>query len=88
MFTRWYGITYNGILVPWSVQMLMEVIVAYSFVKSYAIAPTFFQPWFLSAALITLFGFLGSLIFFGEVVGVIKFCGAALCLIGAALLIL
>jgi len=88
MFTRWYGITYNGIFIPWSVQMLMEVIVAYSFVKSYAIAPTFFQPWFLSAALITLFGFLGSLIFFGEVVGVIKFCGAALCLIGAALLIL
>ena len=88
IFARWYGINYSGILVPWSVKVLMETIVAYSFVKSYAIAPTFFQPWFLSTGLITLFGFLGSFMFFGEVVGVIKICGAALCLIGAALLIL
>lgn len=88
MFARWYGINYNGTLLPWSVKMLMETIVAYSFIRSYAIAPSFFQPWFLSSALITLFGFLGSLIFFGEAIGMVKMLGAALCLIGAALLIL
>ena len=88
IFARWYGINYSGILVPWSVKILMETVVAYSFVKSYALAPSFFQPWFLGAGLIAVFGFLGSLIFFGEVVGIVKICGAALCLIGAALLIL
>ena len=88
MFARWYGINYGGIFIPWIVKVLMEIIVAYSFIKSYAIAPTFFQPWFLSSATLALFGLLGSVIFFGETIGIIKFFGAALCLIGAALLIL
>ena len=88
IFARWYGVNYTGLFIPWAAKVGMETIVAYAFVKSYAIAPNFLQPWFLSTGLIAVFGFLGSLMFFGEVVGVVKICGAALCLIGAALLIL
>ena len=42
IFARWYGMNYSGVLIPWSVKILMEIIVAYSLIKSYAIAPNFF----------------------------------------------
>jgi hypothetical protein len=88
IFARWYGLNYTGTLIPWSVKVGIEPFVALCFIKSYFLAPTFFQPWFLGTVLLALFGFLGSLIFFGETISIIKICGAVLSLIGAALLIL
>lgn len=88
MFARWYGLNYTGLLVPWTVKVGIEFIAAYAFIRSYAIAPSFFQPWFLGAASLALLGFLGSLIFFGEVVSNIKILGAVLALVGTALLII
>jgi multidrug transporter EmrE-like cation transporter len=58
------------------------------FIKSYALAPTIFQPWFLGTAAIAILGFVGSLIFFGEALTIVKILGAALALAGAVLLIL
>jgi len=97
IFARWYGFAYTGkvgfllgssLFVPWAVKVGIEFIAAFAFIKSYAIAPSFFQPWFLGAAALALVGFLGSLIFFGEVVGTLKILGAILALVGSVLLIL
>jgi len=89
-FGRWYGLNYpgQGLFTPWAVKVGIEFIAAYAFIKSFVMAPSFFQPWFLGAALLALFGFLASLAFFGETISLIKICGAALSVVGAALLIL
>ena len=88
IFARWYGLNYTGAFVPWSVKVGIEFIAAFAFIKSYAMAPSFFQPWFLGAAGLALFGFLGSLIFFGEAISTLKILGASLAVIGSVLLIL
>lgn len=89
-FARWYSQTFPGasIFIPWISKVLIEIIAAFCFIKSYALAPSFFQPWFLGTAAISLLGFIASLIFFGEAVTIIKIVGAALVLSGAVLLIL
>jgi len=89
-FSRWYVLNCpaQGIFIPWAIKVGAEFIVAYAFMKSYVEAPSFFQPWFVGAVLLSLFGFLSSLIFFGEAINLVKIFGAALSLIGAALLIL
>jgi len=63
-------------------------IIAPAAIISYAKAPTFFQPWFLGTALIAVFGFVTSFLFFGEPFLIKRLIGAALSLIGAVLLIL
>lgn len=88
IFARWYGLNHGGIAVPWGAKILVEPLAAFSFVKSYTIAPSFFQPWFLGSAVLALAGFIGSLIFFGETVSTIKIFGAVLALVGSVLLIL
>ena len=89
-FGRWYGLNYpgQGIFTPWAVKVGIEFIAAYAFIKSFTMAPSFFQPWFMGAALLALFGFLGSLIFFGEAVSIVKILGALLAVVGSVLLIL
>lgn len=87
-YARWYGINYTGLFNPWAVKVGAEVIAAIFLVKSFAIAPSHFQVWFIGMATLSLLGFVGSLIFFGEIVGAFKICGAVLVLVGAALLVL
>jgi len=87
-YARWYGINYTGLFNPWAVKVGAELIAAVCLVKSFAIAPSHFQPWFIGMAILSLSGFVGSMIFFGEIVGMVKICGAALVLVGAALLVL
>ena len=89
-FGRWYGLNYpgQGIFIPWATKVGIEFLAAYAFIKSFTMAPSFFQPWFLGTAFLALAGFLGSLMFFGETIGMVKICGAVLSLVGAALLIL
>ena len=97
VFARWYGYAYTGkigfllgssLLVPWAVKVGIEFIAAFAFIKSYNIAPSFLQPWFLGAAGLALFGFIVSLIFFGEAVSIVKILGALLAVVGSVLLIL
>jgi len=88
VFNRWASIKKMSFVLIWMADVLIEVVVAPLFIKSYAIAPTIFQPWFLGTVVIALLGFLASMIFFGEVITITKLIGAVLALAGAVLLIL
>lgn len=61
---------------------------SWMFLKSFEMAPSFIQPWFIATASLALCGFLGSLFYFGEAVSVTNYVGAVISLIGAALLII
>jgi len=87
-FGRWYGLHYEGIALPWAVKVAIETVAAYAFIRSYMLAPSFFQAWFLGVVLLSLFGFLISLMFFGEVITMVKIGGAILALSGVVLLVL
>lgn len=54
---------------------------------TYDKSPTFYQAWFLTTALLTIFGMLPSWFIFGESIKLIHFIGIGLCLIGGYLLI-
>lgn len=88
MYNRWASINGVGFYTKWLVNILIQFIGAPAFIKSYALAPSFFQPWFLGTALISLTGFLGSWIFFGESISIIKMVGSLLAIIGSILLVL
>ena len=87
-YARWYGINYTGLFNPWVVKVAAELVVAACLVKSFAIAPSHFQAWFIGMAILSLLGFVGSVIFFGEIISAVKIGGVALALVGAALLII
>lgn len=61
---------------------------SWMFLKSYQLAPSFFQAWFVGTAALALLGFLGSLFYFGESVSITNYVGATLGIIGSAMLIL
>ena len=69
--------------------MIIEsLIVAYPILKSYMIAPTFFQPWFLGTSLLALSGFILSYFVFHDPVNLLQYIGAVFCIIGSILLII
>jgi len=88
VFNKWGAANDVSFFIRWVTFVCMEMITAPLLIISYMKAPTFFQPWFLGAACIALLGFVASLIFFGETIVILKILGAALALVGAALLIL
>ena len=55
---------------------------------SYSLAGTFFHPYFLSIAVLTLLGFCGTLVVFGETVSLINIIGAIVTFLGAILIVL
>ena len=61
---------------------------SWMFLKSYQIAPSFFQAWFMGTAALALLGFLGSIFYFKETVSMLNYAGAVLGLAGCTLLIL
>ena len=87
-FARWYGLAYTGILVPWAVKVSIEFVAAFLFIKSYTLAPTFLQPWFLGSACLALFGFVASFLIFHDVITITHLIGCILCIIGGILLVL
>lgn len=87
-FNRWASQVKIPFRLIWMVDVIIEIIVAPAFIKSYAIAPSLFQPWFLGTAIIAICGFVVGMVLFGEVITITKLIGAALVLAGAVLLIL
>jgi len=63
-------------------------ICSWMFLKSYEIAPSFFQAWFVGTAALALCGFAGSIFYFKDVVSLLNYIGAIAVLIGSGLLIL
>jgi len=61
---------------------------SWMFLKSYQLAPSFFQAWFIGTAALGLIGFLGSFFYFKEVISIANYVGAATGLLGLYLLIL
>lgn len=60
---------------------------SWAFILGYSLAPSFFQMWFVSIGILTLYGFAGSIVFFGEAITLMKLIGVAFTLLGAFLLI-
>ena len=87
-FNRWAAANAVSFLTRWLVNIGAQAVVAPMFILSYALAPSFFQPWFLGTILIALCGFGVSLFYFGEVLTLLKITGAVFGLIGSVLLIL
>ncbi len=67
---------------------ISTVTFSWMFLKSFEIAPSFFQAWFIGTASLALCGVIGSIFYFNETVSVINYVGAGISLIGATLLIL
>jgi len=71
----------------WVINTGWQAIIAPTAMFSYAMAPSFLQPWFLGTALISLFGFATSFFIFGEPFVLIRVIGVVCSLVGAILLI-
>jgi hypothetical protein len=87
-FNRWASAHAVSFLTKWMINIGAQAVIAPMFILSYALAPSFFQPWFLGTILIALIGFGVSLLFFGEALTLLKVVGAILGLVSAVLLIL
>jgi len=87
-FNRWAGIKGIGFMAKWLINGGAQMIIAPLFILSYAMAPTLFQPWFLGTAVVSLTGFLSSVIFFSESISFIRILGAILGIVGSVLLII
>jgi len=61
---------------------------SWMFLKSYQLAPSFFQAWFVGTAALALLGFAGSVFYFKEAISITNYLGAVACITGSALLIL
>ncbi len=61
---------------------------SWMFLKSFELAPSFLQAWFIGTAGLAICGFLGSMFYFGETISIVNYIGAAITLVGAVLLIL
>jgi hypothetical protein len=61
---------------------------SWMFLKSYQLAPSFFQAWFVGTAALTLLGFFGSLFYFKETISIFNYIGAFVVISGSALLVL
>jgi len=81
---RYYGFSFWPIFVGVLVCIPVEI----CFAKSYSIAPSFFQAWFFGTILLTVFGFVISLLVFDGVVSVRHYFGLVLATVGAYLLVL
>lgn len=61
---------------------------SWMFLKSYDVTPSFFQAWFVGGAALALLGFFTSKYYFNEVLILPNYIGAAITIIGSALLIM
>jgi hypothetical protein len=61
---------------------------SWMFLKSFQLAPSFFQAWFVGTTSLALLGFLGSLFYFGETVSIVNYIGAGLGILGSVMLII
>lgn len=70
----------------WNVSLTI-LVTGWAFMASYALAPSFFQAWFVATAIIALYGLFGSVVILGESLSLMKVAGASLALAGAFLLV-
>lgn len=84
-YMRKIGLAWNSWLLYVSINLFFT---SWAFSLSYKMAPSFLQVYFLGTALLTLFGFLGSIFYFKETVSIISYFGAGLTFVGACLIVL
>ncbi len=71
------------------VYMFMAATTAgWMFLKSYEIAPSFFQAWFIGITALSLLGFLTSKYYFNDAIILPNYVGALATMLGSALLII
>jgi hypothetical protein len=71
-----------------SLAIFLAIPIEICFAKSYSIAPTFFQAWFVGNAALVVAGFLISFLIFDGIVTPIYLIGVILTMIGGYLLII
>jgi drug/metabolite transporter (DMT)-like permease len=59
---------------------------SWMFLKSYQLAPSFFQAWFVGTASLAIIGFIGSMFYFKESPTALGYFGALISLIGMCML--
>ena len=85
MYSRKYGLCLKSYIVYTSFMVFGNGwMVPYIFNK----APSFYLVWYLDMALLGVFGFLGSIFYFNEVISLINYAGIGMILIGVSLLVL
>jgi hypothetical protein len=85
MYSRIHGLCLKSYIV----YLIMTITTAsWMFMKSYEIAPSFFQAWFIGTGALALLGFGANYFYFNEVVSVTNYVGAIIALAGSLLLIL
>lgn len=83
MYIRIVGFTFQS----YAVYVFCQVaLIGWMMPKSYELAPTFLQPWFLGLAVLALCGFAGMLLL-GESVKLLHLVGTGLVLVGSYLLV-
>ncbi len=81
---RKFGLCWGTYLFTVAMAMFIN---SWAFILAYSLAPSFHQMWFVSMGILALYGFAGSIVFFGETITLIKLIGVGLTLLGAFLLI-
>lgn len=80
---RQYGLTWN----TWAIAVVFILPMEFFCGRSFEQAPSFFSVWFLGSAVLTVFGFAISLLFFDGVLIAKCYVGMVLTVIGAYLLV-
>ena len=84
-YSRKYGLCFKSYMVYTSFMVLGNGwMIPIIFNK----APSFYLVWYLDMALLAVFGFLGSIFYFNEVISLINCIGIGFILIGVCLLVL
>lgn len=85
MYSRIHGLCWKSYIFY---LILAATSISWMFLKSYEIAPSFFQAWFIGTSALALLGFGANYFYFNEIVSVTNYVGAVVALTGSLLLIL
>lgn len=84
-----YGRIHGFCLKSYIFYLIMCITIAgWTFLKSFEIAPSFFQAWFVGTASLALFGLGASYFYFNETVSVINNVGMVMAIVGSLFMIL
>jgi len=85
MYQRKVGLCFNSIM---AYIIASIVCLSWMFALSYEKAPNLLAPWFLGTVILSLGGFLGSVLYFGDTPTITQVIGAGLAIVASILLAL
>lgn len=84
-----YSRIHGFCLKSYLVYVVMAItVMGWMFLKSYEIAPSFFQAWFIGTSALAIFGLSTSYFYFNEIINIPNYIGMVLVMIGSLLMII